>query len=116
MSFPPPLTIRAAFVGVLLVTSPLGAQAWTVSRCNQLSDGVYRPVLVVQHDGTTTVHHLGEDGLTRSILFDPKAALSWAEARYGAEGVTGTACGHAPDGGDDDDDDDDCGGGGCGAF
>lgn len=116
---------RTFAVGVLIVSTTYGASALTVTRCNQLSDGVYRPVLVVESGGTTTVHPMGEDGLTRSILFNPKAALEWAKERYGADATVvseSLACGDsggggvsvpvvAPDDDDDSDDDDDDDGG-----
>lgn len=114
------LLTRSILVGMLVVSTAQGASALTVTRCNQLDDGVYRPVLVVEHDGQTQVHMLGEDGLTRSILFNPAAALAWAQERYGADAsVPATyvdACGSGGGGGnveplpvvgDDDDDDDD---------
>jgi hypothetical protein len=85
MSMSPKLFTRTFAVGMLVVSTSYGAQALTVTRCNQLSDGVYRPVLIVEHDGTFTVHAMGEDGLTRSILFNPGAALAWAQERYGAD-------------------------------
>lgn len=113
-----PLTIRAAVLGVMLVASPMGAQALTVTRCNVLIDGTYRPVLVVEHDGGKTTHQIGEDGLTRRIVFNPDAALQWAEAQYGASGTVSTDCnasGNAreratPSLPPPDDDDDDYGG------
>ena len=117
MSTSPKLLTRSFTLGVLLVSTSYGASALTVERCNQLSDGVYRPVLIVEHDGVRTVHAMGEDGLTRSILFNPAAALAWAQERYGADATVPStyvdACGS---GGasllvahDDDDDDDDGG-------
>ncbi|MFN6924024.1 MAG: hypothetical protein ACK4P8_00065 [Tabrizicola sp.] len=120
MSKSPKLLTRSFTIGVLLVSTSYGASALTVERCNQLSDGVYRPVLIVEHDGVRTVHAMGEDGLTRSILFNPAAALAWAQERYGADATVPSsyvdACGAGGGGGasppvaEDDDDDDDDGG------
>ncbi|WP_136644609.1 hypothetical protein [Tabrizicola sp. YIM 78059] len=127
MSISPKLLTRSFAVGILVVSNSQGATALTVTRCNALSDGVYRPVLVVEHDGVRTIHAMGEDGLTRSIIFNPEAALSWAKARYGADAtlpaVYADGCGSGGGGGapaaigdddddyeDDDDDDDDDGG------
>lgn len=94
------LIIRAAAVGVLLIATTSGAQALTVTRCNQLIDGVYKPVLVVDNDGNVTVHQIGDDGLTRRVLFDSDAALQWAVMKYGADAATashgGTCFGAAP--------------------
>jgi hypothetical protein len=119
MSTPSRLLTRAFSVGVLVVSTSYGASALTVTRCNMLSDGVYRPVLVIESGGSTTVHPMGEDGLTRSILFNPAAALAWAKERYGADASVvsqSLSCGETGGGGialvvsvpgDDDDDDDD---------
>lgn len=95
-----PRLIRAAAVGVLLIATTSGAQALTVTRCNQLIDGVYKPVLIVENDGETMVHQIGDDGLTRRVLFDADAALQWAVQKYGADAATsshdGTCFGAAP--------------------
>jgi hypothetical protein len=75
---------RTALVGVMLVSSSLGAEAYTVSRCNALRDQVYVPVLLIEVGGESFVHEIGVDGLTRSDVFNPKKALAWAASRYGA--------------------------------
>jgi hypothetical protein len=118
------LLTRSFLVGMLIVSSAQGASALTVTRCNQLDDGVFRPVLVVELDGERFVHGMDDDGLTRSILFNPADALAWAKARYGADATVPASyadtCGTSGGGGgteltvvvgDDDDDDDDDGGG-----
>lgn len=111
--------IRSVSVGVLVVATSTGAQALTVSRCNQLIDGVYKPVLVVEDNGNTVVHQIGDDGLSRRVLFDPKAALAWAVQKYGADAATSSNIGDCfLDGGGSspglitlpEDDDDDYGG------
>lgn len=71
---------RGALVGVILVSTTLGADA----RCNVLEDGVYRPALLVETNGDAVVHRIGSDGLTRSMVFDEDAALAWAAAHYGS--------------------------------
>jgi hypothetical protein len=116
-----PFLTRSILVGVLIVSTTCGASALTVERVNKLIDGVFTPVLVVKDNGETYIHRLGEDGLTRSILFDPKRALAWARDKYGADTVRVAGEGGGDDtrggagsaAGDDDDDDDDGGGGTC---
>jgi hypothetical protein len=121
MNPPSRLLTRSFLVGMLVISTAQGASALTVTRCNQLDDGVYRPVLVIEHNGETHVHAMGEDGLTRSILFNADAALAWAQELYGADATIPATysdnCG-SPSGSadllamsDDDDDDDDEGGG-----
>jgi hypothetical protein len=72
-------------LGALLAAVPSGANALSVGRCNALIDGVYRPVLVVQDGETRSLHPVGDDGLTRSIVFNPVAAMDWAAQNFGAD-------------------------------
>lgn len=76
---------RIATLGVVLISTSVGANALTVGRCSVLVDGVYIPVLVVENDGQKTVHQIGEDGLTRRIVFNVNAALDWATQVYGVD-------------------------------
>lgn len=73
-----------ALVGAFVLSGSLSAQALTVGRCNVLVDGVYTPALIVTNGDSETVHHIGTDGLTRRIVFDPQAALAWAAGLFGA--------------------------------
>ncbi len=41
--------------------------------------------------GQTFVHRIGEDGLTRSIIFDREKALAWACERYRADAAVASA-------------------------
>ena len=84
-------TVRSTLLGVIVVASPMGAEALTVGRCNMLVDGVYKPVLVVENDGQKTIHEIGEDGLTRRIVFNANAALAWAVEKYGADAATSSS-------------------------
>ena len=102
-----PLLTRSFLVGVLILSTAYGASALTVKRTNQLIDGAYVPVLIVRHNGEIHVHRVGEDGLTRTILFNRAKALAWARAKYGVDGTDLTASGNGPAyaGGHDGDDD-----------
>jgi hypothetical protein len=80
-------TLGLTVLGAVLVSSTLSANALTVGRCNTLVDGVYVPVLVVQNGDEKTIHQIGSDGLTRQIVFDVDAALSWAAALFGGSDV-----------------------------
>ena len=95
MPFASTLLTRSILVGVLIVSTTYGASALTVKRTTTLIDGVYAPVLVVKHNGETTIHMIGKDGLTRSILFNKGRALAWARQLYGAEVVSAST---GPDG------------------
>lgn len=110
---------QGVLIGVILVSSAVGANALTVARCNVLQDGTFRPALVVEGNGEKTIHNVGEDGLTRTALFNEAKALAWAAERYGSsiswdaaacKGTGDTRGG--PSSATGDDDDDDYGGGG----
>ncbi|MDP3863014.1 MAG: hypothetical protein Q8Q63_15670 [Phaeovulum sp.] len=107
---------RSALVGGILISTTLGAEAATVSRCSVLTDGSYVPALMVEVNGNIRVHGIGENGLTRSIIFDPDRAVAWARSTYGGAGawVAGAVCDTGTvlaDAGNDDDE-----GGGCGGL
>lgn len=113
MSVPSGLMTRSLLVGVLLVSTAYGASAMTVSKARVLIDGAYMTVLVVEDGDKVIIHRAGEDGLTRSILFNEKKALDWARKKYGAE-VQVDEEGFDAEGtlyGSRDDDNDDGGGG-----
>lgn len=110
MTTSPKLLTRSFLVGVLIVSTAYGASALTVKRSNVLIDGAYVPALIVRDKGATYIHQIGDDGLTRSILFDRKKSLEWARAKYGADataaaGDDGLTGGEGLAGGNDDDDD-----------
>lgn len=76
--------VRSTILGVVIVMGPVGAEALTVGRCNHLIDGVYKPVLVVKNNDSKTIYQIGENGLTRSVVFNDEAALAWASEKYGS--------------------------------
>ena len=104
------LLTRTFLVGVLIVSTTVGASALTVKRTNKLIDGAYVPVLIVRTGGETYIHQVGEDGLTRAIMFDRDRALEWARAKYGADVADANGGGRDDDDRDDGGDDDDGGG------
>jgi hypothetical protein len=85
MASPSRLLTRTFLVGILIVSTTYGASALTVKRTNMMIDGTYVPVLIVKDDGQTYIHQVGDDGLTRSIMYNRKKALDWARAKYGAD-------------------------------
>lgn len=46
-------------------------------------NSTYVPALEVRVDGVTYVHRVGEDGLTRNIVFYEERAEAWASSLYG---------------------------------
>jgi hypothetical protein len=110
MNPPSRLLTRSFMVGVLILSTTYGASALTVKRTNMMIDGAYVPVLVVKDGGQTYIHQIGDDGLTRAIMFNRKKALVWARDKYGAEITDATVEDSGGGGGgssiDRDDDDD----------
>ncbi|OYX25320.1 MAG: hypothetical protein B7Z10_06745 [Rhodobacterales bacterium 32-66-7] len=76
---------RSLLVSGLLALTSTVAMAWTIERKSIRIDDAFVPVLVA-HDGKTEViHRVGEDGLTRRIMYDRRLALTWAKGLYGPE-------------------------------
>ncbi len=72
----------AATVSVLFATllaTPASAGFVTVSRCNAGGDNG-APVLHFVNDGDRFTVAIGENSLTRDIIFNERAALDWAAA------------------------------------
>lgn len=79
--------LRSVILGAVVFGAGSAASAMTVTRCNKLINGVFRTVIIVNHDGEKTVYPLGEDGLTRRIAYDARAAIAWASQKYGVDDV-----------------------------
>lgn len=105
---------RSVLVGGILISTTLGAEAATVSRCSTTVNGEGVPALLVEVNGTVRVHKMGENGLTRSIIFSPDRAVAWAKAQYGGAGswIAGAVCdtSHALADDEQSGNDDGCGG------
>jgi len=79
-----------AFSRVLLVCAVYAltvsaALAWTVERKSIRIDAVFVPVLIAVDGQTEVIHRVGEDGLTRRIMYDRRLALAWAKELYGPD-------------------------------
>ncbi len=74
---------RSILLGAIMIGTGTSSSALTVTRCNSLSEGAFRTVLIVDNNGERSTHALGEDGLTRSIAYDADAALAWARTTFG---------------------------------
>jgi hypothetical protein len=61
----------AAMLGALMAVGQEAlAERVTVTRCTTLSDGSYRPVLLIHKDGDREIYGEGSAGLTVSAMFD----------------------------------------------
>jgi len=75
-------TIGATLLaGLMMLATPATAERAVVTACNHLEDGArFLPGLRITHAGTTHYVKLGEDGLTRSIIYNRQAAIRWVRA------------------------------------
>ena len=66
-------------VGTVLLSAslPLNAQPIKVLRCNVLSDGVFRPALIIRGEGKDEIFTVGEQNLSRRAIFNRDAALAF---------------------------------------
>jgi hypothetical protein len=83
---------RSVLLGAMMIGTGTASSALTVTRCNSLSDGAYRTVLIVENNGEKSVHPLGDSGLTRSIAYDSDAAIAWAQTTFGGADATYADC------------------------
>jgi hypothetical protein len=85
---------KSVVLGLIVGVSAGAAAANTVevTRCNILDSGTYVPVLVIDQDGSKSVFRIGQDGLTRQIVFNSEAALAWAGAKLGVTDITYRDC------------------------
>jgi hypothetical protein len=78
---------QAALISALVATCATGAQALTVTRCNVNVEGVFRPALKIKGETETSTVVIGQNGLTRRIIFNQDALEAWVEERFGASMV-----------------------------
>lgn len=55
----------------------MNAQPIKVLRCNVLSDGVFRPALIIRGEGKDEIFTVGEQNLSRRAIFNRDAALAF---------------------------------------
>lgn len=84
--------LRSALIIAVATSTATSTSALTVTRCNTLSDGAFKTALIVESDGTPSIYIVGQDGLTPGIANDPKAAVSWTNARFGGAGAVYADC------------------------
>lgn len=74
--------LSLTLVAAAMLATPVYADFVGVSRCDELSDGVYRPgLMTVEADGTRTFHPVGVNGLTETIVFNRRRAMEWVEGQ-----------------------------------
>ena len=97
-----------AFSGCMNIAASLQPEDKAVKEERRASDCI--PIIFGFSYGTATVeealteevHLIGQDGLTRAILFDQGRALAWARKIYGAEVVLATDASDSDGAGGDD--------------
>ena len=62
------------------------AETTSVSRCNFSEGAAYKPGLRITKDGETRLIKVGEQGLTRRIIFDDALARKYVRAQLSPEG------------------------------
>lgn len=82
--------MRGVLLGTFFAVGTIGAQATTVTRCNIASgvNGIYVPVLDVSAGGQNHRFFMGDQGLTRAVIYDPEAALQWVSNQLGLDAAS----------------------------
>ena len=75
---------RLTLIAALLLSN--SALAVTVERVNVLAEsGVYKPVAVIADGPGAGTYPIGQNGLTRTILFNPALLAAWVSQTAGVE-------------------------------
>ncbi len=84
---------RRLGLAVALLAFGAPAQATALVQCNKQVDGSFVPVLMVEQGGKSTTYRVGDKGLTRSIIFNERKAMAWANTALGIRANDYHACG-----------------------
>ena len=79
------MTIATISMTVAVGSGAAFADSTYVSRCNYTEGARYLPGLWITRDGATRLIKVGEEGLTRRILFNNTMAMDFARAQIGAD-------------------------------
>ena len=83
------MTIATISMTVAVGSGAAFADTTNVSRCNYTDGGGYLPGLWITRDGATRLIKVGEEGLTRRILFDNTMAMDFARTQIGGDAGAG---------------------------
>lgn len=76
---------RIVLIGAVHALTASAALAWTIERKSIRIEASFVPVLIAVDGETEVIHRVGEDGLTRRIMYDERQALAWAKGLYGPD-------------------------------
>ena len=79
------MTIATISMTVAVGSGAAFADSTYVSRCNYTEGARYLPGLWITRGGVTRLIKVGEEGLTRRILFNNTMAMDFARAQIGAD-------------------------------
>lgn len=87
MTYKTPVAV-AAMVGSMMTFGHVAqAQSVQISRCNVLSGGSFVPALIVSTNGQRQVFGLGDNGLTRRMIFNEGLARAFVITTLGLPDV-----------------------------
>ena len=76
--------VTIATLSVTMAAGAAFAETTSVSRCNTLEGATQVPALWITKDGVTKLTKIGENGLTRRIMFDDQLAMDFVRAQMGS--------------------------------
>lgn len=88
----PSFPLTFVFLGAISLCAACDVPTLFVTRCNVLSDGAFRPALIVQNGGKRSVFNIGDAGVTRRIAQDNDAAAEWAKAHFSIPNASINEC------------------------
>lgn len=83
MLVPSRFATRGLLISMGLAPMSTASAAWTVEQKSIRIDDAFVPVLISDDGETKVIHRVGEDDLTRRIMYDRRLALAWAKGLYG---------------------------------
>ena len=75
--------VSIATLSVTLAAGAVYAESTSVSRCNSGQGAEFKPSLWITQNGVSRLVKVGEEGLTRRIVFDDQLAIAYVRAQNG---------------------------------
>ena len=76
--------VTIATLSVTMAAGAAFAETTSVSRCNTTEGATQVPALWITKDGVTKLTKIGENGLTRRIMFDDQLAMDFVREQMGS--------------------------------
>ncbi len=73
----------AAFISLVSLSQSVDAQSLNLTRCNTKDGSTYVPALLIYSNGARHVFKIGDNGLTRKVMYDAAEAKAFIAQELG---------------------------------